>query len=288
MYIRSRREFLRDTVRSITALGATGAMAGFGEMNALAAGGSRYQALVCVFLLGGNDGHNTVIPIATSQQNYGQYQKYRGGLTISQGSLLPILNGADTYGLHPSLPEIQGLYSQGKVAVLANVGMLVEPITRAVYLSNNSAIVPSALFSHSDQSNQWQTAIPNGIASSGWGGRITDLMQGQNGGAVFPPITTTASCGLFCTGQQTFPATVPPPSSGSGAATGIATLSGLQSAPSRATGMQQLLTFDNGLKLVQSGNRIMTRGNNYATTLTNLLTTVTVKTPSCPCAISWV
>src|SRR5580704_6706937 len=109
MYIRSRREFLKDTLRSVTALGAVGGMAKFGEMNALATTGSGYQALVCVFLLGGNDGHNTVIPIATAQQNYSQYQQNRGGLALSQSSLLPISNETDTYGLHPSLPEIQGL-----------------------------------------------------------------------------------------------------------------------------------------------------------------------------------
>jgi uncharacterized protein (DUF1501 family) len=247
-------------------------------MNALAAGGSGYQALVCVFLLGGNDGHNTVIPIATAQQNYNQYLQNRGGLALPQASLLQIHNGADTYGLHPSLVELQGLYNSGKAAVLANVGMLVQPITRAAYLTNNSAIVPSALFSHSDQSNQWQTAIPNGIASSGWGGRITDLMQGQNGSAIFPPITTTGACGLFCTGNPPFPATVPPPYSGSNAVTGIATLDGISNSPARAGGMQQLLTFDNGLQLVQAGNGIMTRGNNYANTLTGLLTTSTLKT----------
>src|ERR1700690_3156087 len=116
MLIRSRREFLKDTLRSATALGALGSMAKFGEMNSLAATGSGYQALVCVFLLGGNDGHNTVIPIAMAQQNYRQYQQNRGGLALSQSSILRISNGTDTYGLHPSLPEIQGLYNQGKAA----------------------------------------------------------------------------------------------------------------------------------------------------------------------------
>jgi uncharacterized protein (DUF1501 family) len=268
MYIRSRREFLKDTLRSVTALGAVGGMAKFGEMNALATG-SNYQALVCVFLLGGNDGHNTVIPITTAQQNYSQYQQYRGGLAIPQSSLLPIANGSDTYGLHPSLVEIQGLYNQGNAAVLANVGMLVQPITRALYLTNNSATVPSALFSHSDQSSQWQTGIPSGTGSSGWGGRITDLLQTQNSGAIFPPMTATNSCQLFCTGVQTFPATVPP--------TGMATLSALSSASANAA-MQQLLTFDNGVQLVQAGNGIMTRGNNYANTLTGLLNGVTLQT----------
>ncbi len=268
MYIRSRREFLKDTLRSVTALGAVGSMAKFGEMNALAAG-SNYQALVCVFLLGGNDGHNTVIPITTAQQNYSQYQQNRGGLAIPQSSLLPIANGSDTYGLHPSLVEIQGLYNQGKAAVLANVGMLVQPITRSLYLTNNGALVPSALFSHSDQSSQWQTGIPSGTGSSGWGGRITDLMQTQNSGAIFPPMTATSGCQLFCTGVQTFPATVPP--------TGMATLSGLSSASANA-GMQQLLTFDNGVQLVQAANGIMTRGNTYANTLTGLLGGVNLAT----------
>jgi len=262
MYIRSRREFLKDTLRSVTALGAVGGLSKFGQMNALAATSPNYQALVCVFLLGGNDGHNTVVPIATAQQNYSLYQQGRGALAIPQASLLPIANGSDTYGLHPSLVEIQGLYNQGKAAVLANVGMLVQPLTRAVYLTNNSALVPSALFSHSDQSNQWQTGIPSGTGSSGWGGRITDLLQAQNSGAVFPPMTATAGCELFCTGVQTFPATVPP--------TGMSTLTALTSASANA-GMQQLLTFDNGVQLVQAANGVMTRGNNYANTLTGLL-----------------
>src|SRR6202167_929721 len=269
MLIRSRREFMKDTLRSVTALGALGSMAKFGEMNALAASGSGYQALVCVFLLGGNDGHNTVIPITTTQQNYSLYQQNRGGLALSQNSLLPIANGGDTYGLHPSLVEIQGLYNQGKAAVLANVGMLVQPITRSVYLTNNSALIPSALFSHSDQSSQWQTGIPSGTGSSGWGGRITDLLQSQNSAAIFPPMTATNSCQLFCTGVQTFPARVPP--------TGMATLSPLSNASANA-GMQQLLTFDNGVQLVQAANGIVTRGNNYANTLTGLLSGVTLQT----------
>jgi uncharacterized protein (DUF1501 family) len=269
MFIRSRREFLKDTIRSVTALAGVGSMAKFGEMNALATG-SNYQALVCVFLLGGNDGHNTVVPITTAQQNYSLYQQARGGLAISQGSLLPIANGSDTYGLHPSLVEIQGLYNQGKAAVLANVGMLVQPITRAQYLTNNGAIVPSALFSHSDQSSQWQTGIPAGNGSSGWGGRITDLMQTQNSGAIFPAVTATTGCQLFCTGVETFPASVPP--------TGMSTLSVNLTSTGTGQAMQQLLTFDNGVQLVQAANGIMTRGNAYANTLTGLLSGVTLHT----------
>jgi uncharacterized protein (DUF1501 family) len=278
MHIRSRRAFLKDSLKSVTALGAMSAMAKFGEINAFASTGSGYQALVCVFLAGGNDGHNTVIPLSTAQQNYALYQQGRGGLALAQGSLLPIANGNDAYGLHPSLPELQGLYNQGKAAVLANVGMLVQPTDRSLFINNNSATLPSSLFSHSDQTSQWQSAIPNGIASTGWGGRVADVLQAQNSGAIFPPIITTSSCGLFCTGQQTFPATVPPAPGGSTAGSGMATLNVVQNAPAAAAGMQQLLTFDNGLQLVQSGDAIMTRANSYATTMTGLLANVNLTT----------
>jgi uncharacterized protein (DUF1501 family) len=278
MVIRSRRDFLRDTVRSATALGAMSTLSRFGLMNALAAPQSGYQALVCIFMSGGNDGHNTVIPLSTVQQGYGLYAQGRQGLALPYASLLPIANGIDTYGLHPSMPEMQTLYNQGTMAVLANVGNLVQPINRDVYITNNAALVPSSLFSHSDQMSQWQSAIPTGIGSNGWGGRIADLMQSQNTGAVFPPITNSADCGLFCTGQQTFPATVPPPNSGSPGATGMATITGVGESSSPTAGMQQLLSFDNGLQLVQAANGILTRGNNYANTLTGLLKTSSLTT----------
>ena len=274
MYIRSRRDFLRTALQSATALGA---MSAFGRINALASSGSGYQALVCIFLAGGNDGHNTVVPLTTAQQNYSLYQQGRQTLALPQSSLLTIMNGSDSYGLHPALPEIQTLYNQGHAAVLANVGNLVQPLTRSAYLGNNSALVPSALFSHSDQTGQWQSGSTNGTASTGWGGRMMDLMASQNSGAVFPSITSTGGCGLFCTGQQTFPATVPPPYSGSTSATGMATLNVGQSGPAGA-GLQQLLTFDNGVQLVQAGNGIVSRGNQYANTLTGLLAHSSVST----------
>src|SRR5581483_4042384 len=98
MLIRSRRDFMRAAIRSAVAIGAGGAMTRFGAMNAMAqTTGSGYKALVCIFLSGGNDGHNTVVPIATAQQNYSAYAAVRGGLTIPQASLLSIPNGSDTY-----------------------------------------------------------------------------------------------------------------------------------------------------------------------------------------------
>jgi uncharacterized protein (DUF1501 family) len=267
MLIRSRRGFLRDAIRSVSAVGALGSLAKFGEMNAMA-GGSGYQALVCIFLSGGNDGHNTVVPITTAQQNYSLYASARGALGLSQASLLPVANGNDVYGLHPQLPEIQGLYNAGHAAVLANVGMLVEPINRTAYNTNNSSIVPNALFSHSDQAGQWQTSIPTGLGSTGWGGRISDLLQSSNAGATFPAATSTNGSSLFLTGSQTFAANVP---------TGSATLLNYGNA-ARQAGLQQLLTFDNGLQLVQAANGTLNRGVSYANALTGALAGATLAT----------
>ena len=93
---------------------------------------------------------------------------------------------ADVYGLHPSLPEIQGLYNSGRAAVLANVGMLVQPLDRDTYNTAGSSMIPNALFSHSDQAGQWQSSIPTGLGNTGWGGRIADAIQSSNAGASFP------------------------------------------------------------------------------------------------------
>jgi uncharacterized protein (DUF1501 family) len=267
MLIRTRRDFLKAAVTSV---GALGAFARFGEMNALASTTAPYQALVCIFMAGGNDGHNMVVPISTSLQNYSVYAQGRQGLAQPQSSLQgPIHNGNDTYGLHPLMPEIASLYNAGNAAILANVGMLVQPTTRQIFQSNNLALLPAQLFSHSDQTNQWQTAIPNGTSPTGWGGRVEDNLFAQyNANANFTSITSTSGCGLFCTGQQTFAATVP--------VGGVSLLEGATT-PSRLAAVQQLMTFDNGLKLVQAANTTFSRGVGFSTSLTNALKSVKLK-----------
>ena len=264
MLIRSRRDFMRTV---LTSAGALGALGKFGEMNALA-GGTDYKALVCIFMAGGNDSHNTVIPIATAKQNYSLYQQGRQTLALPQASLQPIANGSDMYGLHPNMPEMAALYNAGNAAVVANAGMLVKPITQSDYLTGNPAILPGQLFSHSDQSNQWQTAIPNGAASAGWGGLIADNVASYNTGASFAPVTSTGGCGLFCTGQATAPATVPP--------SGAAVLAGANG--SRLGAFQQLLSFNNGLQLVQAASSTLGRGVSYSQALTAALATAKINT----------
>jgi uncharacterized protein (DUF1501 family) len=278
MLLRSRREFLKSSVKSVTALAATGALAKFGEMTALASPTSGYQALVCIFMTGGNDGHNTVIPLSTAQQNYSFYQKARQGLALPQKSLLSVANGNDAYGLHPSLTELQSLYHDGKAAILANVGNLVQPLNRAHYQSGNSNINPIQLFSHSDQTTQWQSGDPSGLSPTGWGGRIGDLMQSHNTGALFPSLSATSACGLFCTGRDTFPAIVPPAGSLKSPGTGMAGLEAIDRNPVLQDGVQQLLTFDDGLQLVQASNNIVVRGQNYVNTLQGLVSKIRIAT----------
>jgi uncharacterized protein (DUF1501 family) len=258
MLIKTRREFLRIGLKSVGAIGALGALENFGSINAFAAGGD-YKALVCIFLSGGNDGNNAVIPITTQLQNYAGYAAARPGLALAQGTLPLITNAqSEIYGLHPELTGIQNLYQQGHAAILANVGMLVQPVTRATFQSGQ-APVPVNLFSHSDQSGQWQTAVPNGISNTGWGGRLADSMVSLNSGTQYPPVVATGDSGPFCAGVQTFPTSVP--------STGAVPLASLASDAPRAQAMQQLLTFDNGVQLVQASNGIVTRGQTNANML---------------------
>jgi uncharacterized protein (DUF1501 family) len=265
--MKTRRDFLRIGVKTLTAVGAVGAIGKFSTINAWAAPGP-YQALMCVYLSGGNDSHNMVVPITTAQQNYATYAASRLGLAIAQGSLLPIsAKSGDSYGLHPNMPEIQALYTAGHAAIVANVGMLVIPLANKSAYNQypaGSPNLPVNLFSHSDQTSQWQTAQPNGLGSTGWGGRLADIVQSAyNSSGQYPPVVNDGGCGPFCTGAQTLPGVVP--------SQGPAGLSGVGSNAARQQGMQQLLTFDNGLQLVQAANSIANRGISQGALLNNLL-----------------
>jgi uncharacterized protein (DUF1501 family) len=263
--MRTRRDFLRIGVKTLSAAGALTALGKLGEINALAAGGN-YQALVCVFLNGGNDGNNMVAPIKTLSQQYSDYATARQGMGLAQSALLPITTKSnETYGINGVMPEMQNLYQAGSAAILANVGMLVVPVQNAQAfksLPNGSPMIPVNLFSHSDQASQWQTAAPNELSSTGWGGRIADVLQSLNSGAQFPTVVSSGGC-QFCTGAQTLAGTVP--------AAGPSVLSGIGSDIARVNGMQQVLSFDNGLKLVQAANGITNRGMAQATMLNGLL-----------------
>ena len=188
----SRRTFLRQACGAVGAIGISSTVWNLRSIiaaanNALPAAGGvtpgDFKALVCVFLYGGNDANNVLIPYDTT--NYNAYATARSGLALAQGSLLPITpatNDGRAYALHPNLTELKNLFAGGRAAILANVGTLVAPVTRATYL-DRTARLPPQLFSHADQQTQWQTSWPDSPQGSGWGGRMADLLSSLNGAA---------------------------------------------------------------------------------------------------------
>lgn len=172
--------------------------------------GDDYKALVCVFLNGGNDSNNMVVP--KHNAGYAEYSAARSaqGLAIRQADLLSITPpslGLE-FGLHPNLTELHQLWGENKLAVACNVGTLVQPITKQQYLSG--APRPDQLFSHSDQVAQFRTAIPFNGSTTGWGGRLADRTAPLNGGAAIPMITSVAGVTVFSNGVTSSPLIVEP------------------------------------------------------------------------------
>ena len=172
-------------------------------------GFSDYKALVCVFLAGGNDSWNMVVP--TSNSEYNEYNASRGGtgnngLAIERSELLPIsgsVNGVN-YGFHPSMPEMQSLYNSGDCAVIANVGPLIEPTTVRQF-RDRSVGIPPQLFSHNDQQGQWHTLRGEAILTSGWGGRVADVLSSQLGGQSLPTNISLSGTTAFQAGNTSVP-----------------------------------------------------------------------------------
>lgn len=226
----TRRDFLKKTggcalgmVSLATQMQYLGTMSAMAQsvLDSQSFGGDNYKALVLLFWSGGNDGNNMVIPNHNDAtiSNYANYASSRStqGLALAQNSLLPISVprlGNLTYGLHPSLGPnatnainngIHELYGLGKLAIVTNVGTLVQPLTKAQY-SNSQFKKPYQLFSHSDQVTQSQTSVSNTEAFTGWGGRISDRMTAtQNPTGLIPMITSISGAQLFTAGQTTLP-----------------------------------------------------------------------------------
>ena len=227
-------------------------LARFGQMTA-AAQASDYKALVCVFLMGGNDGHNMLVPQSGAQFN--AYKAARGGLALPDNSakLLPILPASGIpYALSDGLAAIHPLWSQGKLAAVANVGNIVQPTTRAQYL-NAAVNVPTNLFSHPDQTVQMQTAVPGGSSATGWAGRTADALQGLNGNSNFPAAISMSGQQIFTTGSVIQSASLIPgyDMSPAGFNTWPASL-----ATARQQQLQQILSMDSGMALIQSANDV--------------------------------
>jgi len=255
---------LRQVCGSAAAWGFAGSLGRFGMVNALAQSSTpNYKALVCIFLFGGNDGNNLIVPMSS----YSSYAGIRGPLALAQNTLLQAaaVTGGATYGFHPNLPGLQQLFTSKKLAIVANVGTLVKFLSRDQY-QQGSVPVPFNLFSHADQQTEWQTGIPASGARSGWGGRVADAISFMNLPATFPTGLSVAGNSSFLNGVTTVPTALIP-----GSNPGLAGSTGSTAANARDASFQQLLTFNSGLTLVQSANAVTTEGLNVANVLKSVL-----------------
>ena len=207
----SRRAFLQRA-SALLAAGVTSPLAlnlaAISEASAATA--NDYKALVCIFLYGGNDHSNTLVPYDNT--SYNEYQRLRPKLAFSQGELSATLltskagttpfdvNGvAHQYALAPSLQPLKRIFDLGDMAGILNVGSLIQPTSKTEF-NNKSVPLPPKLFSHNDQQSFWQSLSPEG-APSGWGGRMGDLFEAGNGKAVFTNINV-ADNAVFLSGKH--------------------------------------------------------------------------------------
>lgn len=258
----SRRDFLKTSACALGSMALASSVESFGIVHALTPqAASDYKALVCIFLNGGNDGNNMLVSLDQYNGPAGStvegYANIRAGstLAIPQASLLPISpTTGGSYGFHPSMPDIQNLFTQGRIAVVCNNGPLVEPLTRTTY-QNGTGKKPLQLFSHSDQVGLFQTAVSNVVSQTGWGGRIADKTKGLNGSATFPNNVSIAGVNLLLTGVDTRQLAVADSNTTlanvlqlnmSGGSTAEVT--------ARTTSFNQLRGYDNNFKLLKAAS----------------------------------
>ena len=196
----------RHLLRTAGALSASALVPTLGSLVPEArAQGVPYRALVCVFLNGGNDGNNTVVPY-DDYSNYAAGRPNGGsGAALSRNELIQISpsNLTRKFGLHPNLAPLVPLFEQRKLAVVCNTGTLVAPVTRAEYMAGNKR--PRNLFSHSDQQLTAQGFVPGQLTASGWGGRSIDVVGAGAAAGAVPGMVSLSGDALFTVGVTSLP-----------------------------------------------------------------------------------
>lgn len=202
----ARRRCLAGGATLAAALG-TGSVANL--MSVRPAHAADYKALVCVFLFGGNDGMNMIVP--SDSTRYATYAGVRGPLAIPRSSLVPLGNSG--FGLHPALSALAPAWAAGGLAPVFNIGPLVQPLTKAQYVAAaaNSPLLPDSLFSHADQQTLWETGGSSVLTRTGWGGRAADTLGTAN------PVISLAGAARFGSGSTQAPLVLPGPGSVFGA-----------------------------------------------------------------------
>ncbi len=214
----TRRDFLRQS--ACASLGITGLVNALAQMRLMTAAmaqlppSSEYKAIICLFLNGGNDSNNLLVPAGTAASSglRADYEAGRGILAIPSGDLhalnvptttraFNLHHGGTKYplGVHNEASAIAGLFNSGDLAFISNVGTLAHPFAnRSEYLSF-PAKRPIQLFSHSDQQSQWQSSVSDKPFTSGWGGRATDLLHSSYNAA-----TSKVSMSISLAGINSF------------------------------------------------------------------------------------
>jgi uncharacterized protein (DUF1501 family) len=160
---------------------------------------SSYKAVVLVTLSGGNDGNNMLVPLDSAP--YAQYASLRSSLTLNASDCLPLASasGAPTFGIHPALANVASMYNSQRATFIANVGPLAAPITKAQLLANMS-LAPQELLSHPAGIGQWESASTVALPTTGWGGRIADIVASQSGS--LPPVFNGGNASIFTVGRS--------------------------------------------------------------------------------------
>jgi uncharacterized protein (DUF1501 family) len=244
------RRRLLGLAGGVTAAGLVPGLSAWTARNAAAQAFTDYKALVCVFLYGGNDTNNTVVPI----DNYASYAAVRGNSSVGLGvgELAPIRPASGgAYGLHPRLAPLAPVFAAGRMAVVCNVGTLAAPLTRTQYRAGTGK-APRNLFSHSDQQLQWQGLVPNALANTGWGGRVADATLAGNSLLGIPGVLSVSGDALFTIGRTSIPLALP----GDGG-NGLSGDFDSDAGQIRYAALQKLLTVDRDATLVQKAGEVM-------------------------------
>ena len=275
----SRREFLRRASALSVAGSATPLVVNLAAMSAASAQTmpADFKALVCVFLYGGNDHSNTIVPFDNA--NYQLYAQSRTNLALAQNTLLPLATPTNPsmvgrqVAMRPEMAPLKAIYDQGKAAVLANIGPMRAPMTMAQY-RNNSVPRPMGLFSHNDQQSDWQSFGPEGTRI-GWGGRMGDLFASANSYQNVTAISTSGAA-VFVSGSSVAQLQL-----GNNGAQGIPALqanANVFSTTSASAPLKDIMTAASSHVLANDYNKIVKRSTEAAAAINTALGAVTLTT----------
>ena len=275
----SRREFLRRASALSVAGSATPLVVNLAAMSAASAQTmpADFKALVCVFLYGGNDHSNTIVPFDNA--NYQLYAQSRTNLALAQNTLLPLTTPTNPsmvgrqVAMRPEMAPLKAIYDQGKAAVLANIGPMRAPMTMAQY-RNNSVPRPMGLFSHNDQQSDWQSFGPEGTRI-GWGGRMGDLFASANSYQNVTAISTSGAA-VFVSGSSVAQLQL-----GNNGAQGIPALqanANVFSTTSASAPLKDIMTAASSHVLANDYNKIVKRSTEAAAAINTALGAVTLTT----------